>query len=305
MGKVKYSFVAAAQGTKKSWIWLMKLMIPISLIVTLMQHYGIVAWLAEYLQPLFEHFGLPGSSAVIFLSGALAGTYAGVAALAIIPLTLRQATILGVMIALCHALPMESAVNHKTGSSFWKMTFIRIVMAFVCAAYLNLVLPAMDEPFLYLGAQADSTLMEVLQTWAWSQLKLSIMVAGIIYALMVVQQLLIAYKLLEPISKFLLPLMVIFGLKRSSAYMWLVGNVLGVSYGSAVMLELQEKGLITKSDANDVNYHLIMSHSLLEDTLVIALAGVSAWWILSTRILFAIVVVWAHNVYKIIKSSIE
>jgi len=293
--KIKYSFIAAAKGTRKSWVWLMKLMIPISLGVTLLQHFGFIAWLAQYLEPLFVPLGLPGSSAIIFVSGALAGTYAGVAALTIIPLTLRQATILGLMIALCHALPMESAVNHKTGSSFWKMSVIRIVMAFVCAAYLNWVLPAMSQPFLYLGVNEGTSLSAVLQTWALSQLKLSVMVAAIIYALMVVQQLLIAYGLLQPISRFLLPLMLVFGLKRSSAYMWLVGNVLGISYGSAVMIELQEKGIITRQDANEVNYHLIMSHSLLEDTIVLALTGIPVFWILSTRILFAIIVVWLHN----------
>lgn len=168
--KIKYSFIAAAKGTRKSWVWLMKLMIPISLGVTLLQHFGFIAWLAQYLEPLFVPLGLPGSSAIIFVSGALAGTYAGVAAL-----------------------------------------------------------------------------------------------------------------------------MLVFGLKRSSAYMWLVGNVLGISYGSAVMIELQEKGIITRQDANEVNYHLIMSHSLLEDTIVLALTGIPVFWILSTRILFAIIVVWLHN----------
>ena len=289
------SLRSALPGTWKSASWLLKLMIPISLSVALLQHWGVLAWIAGYLNPLFSMLGLPGESAVLFISGAAAGTYAGVAAMLSVHLTLRQATIVGIMILLCHALPMECTVNHKTGSNFWRMGFIRILMAFVAALCLNLVLPEMSEPYMYIGAAAESSLAEVLQTWAVSQLKIAVMVFLIIYVLMVLQCMIQLYSLLDPLSRFLAPLMRFFGLPRKAAYMWLVGNVLGLSYGSAVMLDLEEKGQITREDANAVNYHLIMNHSMLEDTIVLAMTGVSVLWILVTRLLFALVVVWARK----------
>lgn len=287
--------VSALPSTWKSASWLLKLMIPISLAVALLQHWGILAWIAGYLNPLFHMLGLPGESAVLFISGAAAGTYAGIAAMMSVHLTLRQATIVGIMILICHALPMECTVNHKTGSNFWKMGLIRILMAFVAAMFLNSVLPAMSVPYIYIGAAAESSLAEVLLTWAVSQLKIAIMVFLIIYSLMVIQRLIEAYSLLDPLSRFLSPLMRLFGLPRQAAYMWLVGNVLGLSYGSAVMLDLEEKGQITRQDANSVNYHLIMNHSMLEDTIVLAVTGVSVFWILATRLLFALVVVWGRK----------
>jgi hypothetical protein len=270
-------------------------MIPISLAVTLLQHWGVLAWIAGYLNPLFSMLGLPGESAVLFISGAAAGTYAGVAAMMSVHLTLRQATIVGIMILICHALPMECTVNHKTGSNFLRMGLIRIFMAFVAAMYLNQLLPDMSTPYLYMGAAADSSLMEVLQTWTLSQLKVAILVFLIIYVLMVIQSLIQLYSLLDPLSRFLAPLMRFFGLPRKAAYMWLVGNVLGLSYGSAVMLDLEERGQITREDANAVNYHLIMNHSMLEDTIVMAVTGISVFWILATRILFALIVVWGRK----------
>lgn len=118
--KLAHAVRSAVSPTWKSASWLLELMIPISLSVALLQHWGVIAWIAHYLNPVFQYLGLPGSSAVIFISGAAAGTYAGLAAMMAIPLTLRQATILALMIALCHALPMECAVNKKTGSSFWR-----------------------------------------------------------------------------------------------------------------------------------------------------------------------------------------
>ena len=85
--------------------------------------------------------------------------------------------------------------------------------------------------------------------------------------------------------------------------MWLVGNVIGLGYGSAVMLELEEKGLVTPQEANDVNYHLIMNHSLLEDTIVFAAIGISAPILVATRVGAALVVVWTRRAYKALKKS--
>ena len=298
MNRIIECFKEAVPASWKSTKWLLKLMIPISLAVTLMQHFGILTWIATWINPLFVHFGLPGESAVAFISGATAGTYAGIAAMMSIPLTMKQASILALMIALCHALPMECAVNKKTGSSFWKMGAIRIVMALICAFCLNIILPDMQEKYIYLGAEADSSFWEVMKIWGVSQIKMSLMVVLIIYSLMVVQRMLEAYRLLDPLSRLLSPLMAVFGLPRHSSYMWLVGNVLGISYGSAVMLELEEKGLVTREEANDVNYHLIMNHSMLEDTIVFAATGISALLLITTRLCFALLLVWGRRIAK-------
>ena len=298
MNRIIECFRLAVPTSWKSTKWLLKLMIPISLAVTLMQHFGILTWIATWINPLFVHFGLPGESAVAFISGATAGTYAGIAAMMSIPLTMKQASILALMIALCHALPMECAVNKKTGSSFWKMGTIRIVMALICAFCLNIILPDMQEKYIYLGAEADSSFWEVMKIWGVSQIKMSLMVVLIIYSLMVVQRLLEAYRLLDPLSRLLSPLMKLFGLPRHASYMWLVGNVLGISYGSAVMVELEEKGLVTREEANDVNYHLIMNHSMLEDTIVFAATGISALLLIITRLCFALLLVWGRRIAR-------
>ena len=298
MNRIIECFRLAMPASWKSTKWLLKLMIPISLAVTLMQHFGILAWIATWINPLFVHFGLPGESAVAFISGATAGTYAGIAAMMSIPLTMKQASILALMIALCHALPMECAVNKKTGSSFWKMGAIRIVMALICAFSLNIILPDMQGKYIYLGAEADSSFWEVMKIWGVSQIKMSLMVVLIIYTLMVVQRMLEVYRLLDPLSRLLSPLMKLFGLPRHASYMWLVGNVLGISYGSAVMVELEEKGLVTREEANDVNYHLIMNHSMLEDTIVFAATGISALLLIITRLCFALLLVWGRRIAR-------
>ena len=95
-------------------------------------------------------------------------------------------------------------------------------------------------------------------------------------------------------SEFFAPMMSLFGLPRRSAYMWLVGNILGISYGSAVMVELEQRKIVSREDANDVNYHLIMNHSLLEDTIVFTATGISAL-LVSVRLAFALALVWTRR----------
>lgn len=281
--------------------WLLKIMLPISFAVCLLQYYGVIAWCAQWLNPLFSHIGLPGASSIAFLTGATATTYAALAVMMSMELTLRQATIIAVMVLICHALPLECLVNKKVGSKPFRMGFLRILGALLAAAYLNLVLPAMSEPFSSLSlTSSDTSLGEVLQAWLISSIRLSAMIFAIIYALMFVQRLMERYGLMQKLTRPLTPLMVLFGLPRNAAYLWLVGNILGISYGSAVMLQLEEEGKITRQEADEVNYHLIMNHSMLEDTLVFATAGVSAFWILTTRLLFALLLVWGRKALKFV-----
>lgn len=282
--------------TVKTTLWLLKIMIPISFAVCLAQYYGVIEWCAGWLNPLFCHIGLPGASSIAFLTGATSTTYAALAVMMSMELTLRQATIIAIMVLICHALPLECTVNKKVGSKPFRMGFLRICGALLAAVYLNLVLPDLSEPFSALPlSSSEASLIEVLKGWLLSSVKLSIMIFAIIYALMFIQRFMERFGLMQKLTKPLEPLMVFFGLPRNAAYLWLVGNVLGISYGSAVMLQLEDEGKITRQEADEVNYHLIMNHSMLEDTLVFATAGVSALWILSTRLLFALVLVWGRK----------
>lgn len=284
--------------------WLLKIMLPISLAVQILQHLGVIEWLASWLSPLFSYLGLPGASAIAFMTGAGVSTYACLAVMLSMTITMRQATIIAIMVLICHALPAESAVVKKVGSRPFRMALLRIAGAFLAAIYLNIVLPDMPATF---GGQevaaGPESIAEVLQTWLHASLKLSVMIICLIYGLMVIQRVMddlgIMYKLIMPLR----PLMRVFGLPENAAYLWLVGNILGISYGSASMLALEESGQITKEEANEVNYHLIMNHSMLEDTLVFATQGISSVWILSTRILFALMLVWGRKVFLLMTTD--
>ncbi|HCM21873.1 MAG TPA: nucleoside recognition protein, partial [Porphyromonadaceae bacterium] len=51
-----------------------------------------------------------------------------------------------------------------------------------------------------------------------------------------------------------------------------------------------------RTDANLLNYHLAMSHSILEDNIIFIALGVSVWWILGVRLAVAWIVVWGKRI---------
>lgn len=306
LSNLKNSLRQAWAPTRKTTVWLLRMMIPISLGVTLLQWLGVIRWIAGWVDPVFGLVGLPGSAAIAYITAAVNTTYAGIAIMTSLPLTLRQATVLSMMMLLCHALPMECTVNRLTGSSLWRMAVVRIVMAFAAAWVLNAVLPEMNTPFGHMGAlPTDAPIGDVLLTWAQGMARLCVMILVIIYTLMVVQQLIERYRLMPRLSRALQPLMRLFGLPRRAAYLWLVGNVLGISYGGAVMREQIDRGALSRSEANDVNYHLIMNHSLLEDTTVFSAIGISPVCIVVTRLLCAMVVVWSRKLWHRVRLGLK
>ena len=65
------------------------------------------------------------------------------------------------------------------------------------------------------------------------------------------------------------------------------------------MVDMVDNSKISKSEAHYVNSHLSMSHSLIEDTLLFVVLGISVWWIMGTRLVFALIVVWVMRAVKL------
>jgi hypothetical protein len=53
-----------------------------------------------------------------------------------------------------------------------------------------------------------------------------------------------------------------------------------------------ERGRLSRKNSDILNYHIAVSHSLLEDTLLFVAIGVCAWWITIPRVILAGIVVW-------------
>ena len=284
-------------------LWLFKVMLPISLAVRVLQYVGIIDWLAGYLSPIFSYIGLSGDSAIVFLTSIFLPLYPTIAVMTTLTLTLREATILAVMCLVSHNLPVECSVAHKTGSPFGRIVAFRIFMSFASAIVLNWLMPQSDAPFSFLAsATTEVTSWGMLFTqWLSSSLVLIVTIILIVSALMVLQRVLEEFGWMHRIAHILSPLMRLFGLPPGCSLLWLTGNVVGMAYGAAIMIDEVEQGRLTRHEANLVNHHLGVSHSLLEDTMLFVAMGISFWWIFLTRLALAMIAVWTMRGIKGVK----
>jgi hypothetical protein len=282
-------------------------MLPISLAVRVLQHVGVIAWLASWLSPVFSYIGLSGDSAIVFLTSIFLPLYPTIAVMATLTLTLREATILAVMCLVSHNLPVECSVAHKTGSPFGQIVAFRIGMSFVSAIVLNLLLPQTDAPFVtFMASGVEATSWTMLFTqWLSSSLTLVVTILLIVTGLMVMQRVLEEFGWMHRIAHSLSPLMRLFGLPTGCSLLWLTGNIVGMAYGAAIMIDEVEQGRLSRYEANLVNHHLGVSHSLLEDTMLFVAMGISFWWIFLTRLVLAIVSVWTMRTWGFIRRRLQ
>ena len=284
---------ALPKAGKTIW-WLLKIILPISLIVSFLQYWGIIAKIAIFLSPAFSLIGLPGESAVVFITSIFIPLYGPIAIISTLPLDMREITILALMCLISHNLFVETAIQKKTGSSALIMFFLRLSTSIIGAFILNQLLPEhIGSIHTVQQSLVFSNIPDMLRNWIIDAGFLSFKIALIITSLMILQSILKEFNLLIIISRLFAPLMRMMGLHNDSSFLWFVAQTLGLGYGSAIMIEEVKNKAITHESANLLNYHIAINHSLLEDTLLFVAIGVPVGWIIAPRFILAIVVVWS------------
>lgn len=276
----------------KSALWILRLMIPISLGVVLLQYFGVIAVISHYTSPLFELVGLPGEAALVYITAALVNIYSAIAVISTFTFDERAITMLAISSLIAHNLIIETAVQRKTGSSAIAMVTTRLGLSVLSLMVMNLFLPASSFAVEARGAMPNQELGDVLYSWLNSSIFLSFKVVVLVFGLNLLQQVLKKIGLIELLSRLLRPFLAIFGLPNRTSFLWIVANTLGLAYGSAVMISEVESGNLSKEEADLLNYHVAVSHSNLEDLLLFATIGASVFWMLSIRLAFAALIVW-------------
>jgi spore maturation protein SpmB len=210
-------------------------------------------------------------------------------------LTGRTITILALMCLISHNLAVETAVQKKTGTSFGLIMVVRLCASFAGAFVLNLLLPADSQqqvPAAGYGALASAGLWVELKAWALTVVVLCAKIMILITLLMILQRILEAFGVIQWVSRFLKYPLMAFGLPRQAAFLWIVANTLGLAYGAGVIIDHVERGRLSRNHTDILNYHIAVSHSLLEDTLLFVAIGASIGWITIPRVILAGIVVW-------------
>ena len=126
-------------GLKTLWI-LSKVLVPVYLIVTLIRMTPLLDWISVVFEPIMFIFGLPGEAAIVIVLGNALNLYAALGAIASLTLTVKQITILAVMLAFSHSLIVETAIFKRLKVSPVKIVSLRVGLSLLSGVFLNLIL---------------------------------------------------------------------------------------------------------------------------------------------------------------------
>jgi spore maturation protein SpmB len=282
---------------------LCKLMLPISLGVGLLRWTGALAAIGRVLAPAMDLFHLPGEAAVPLVTGYLAGIYALLGAMAMLPLEPTAVTIMGAMALVAHNLIIETTVQDRTGTPWWWMLLVRLLTSMVVGLIVASSLAALqarDVPALWLRfvpAAAHTSVPTAggfghfLAGWSREAMRLMVKIILVVTAMMIGTEWIRMRGYMEKLEHAVRPLLSFLGLNRSVAFPWLTAQILGVTFGGGLLIEEMKVRSIQQRDVRALHTSIGISHSVFEDTILLAAVGASMFWIIVPRILMAVVVV--------------
>ena len=164
--------------------------------------------------------------------------------------------------------------------------------------------PASKASITVAPAAVQPLFKELAVEWCYSTLSILVKMTLLIYSLAILQRILSEFGVIRWVSKFLKPLLLLFGLPARCSFLWIIANILGIAYGGAVMMEEVRAGKLSLRDIKLVNQHIGISHSNLEDlTLVASIGGI--WWVmLLSRWAGSFILVWGYRAEMAIRKKL-
>ena len=294
--KIKNSFLEIFTESKKIFIVLFKVIVPIVIVIRLLEIMGFIPVLARFLEPLTSFVGIDGSLGIVWMAAMLVNIYAGMAAFAtlqsIFDYSIAETTIVGLMILIAHSLPIEVAIAKKSGVSA-SFTFVfRLVNALIAGKVLFLIFQ-----YFNIYQELNTSILTVPNSsvshieWLISQIKNFLMIFGIIFSIISLINILKNFGIWQSILKALKAPLSFLGMSDKVANIILIGLTLGISFGGGFLIQESKKNEVSKKDIFLSLSFLGLCHSIIEDTILILLLGSHISGILFFRLFYTIVII--------------
>ena len=275
---------------------LFKILIPALLLVKCLQEFGIIAFIAEAVEPLMYLFGLPGEMAIVWTTAIFTNIYAAIAVLMMFTDTLEfsvaQMTVLSTMILICHALPVELSLTHKVGVRAFFLGPLR----FFGACLAGLILHHYYRFTSAYSAKARITWVEQAVEhsyldWLSNQCINLLYILLVLFCMLSMMRLLTAFRITEFLGRLLKPLLLLMGISHKGATIAVFGLLAGITFGSGLLLAEARKNALGEKDLVLVLAFLSLCHGILEDTALRVLIGGHVSGVLFFRLFFSIVAI--------------
>jgi len=275
---------------------LLKILIPVSIIVKILSELGAIEIIGNYLSHAMGIVGLPGEFGLVWATAMLTNIYGAIVVLFTLSLTssytVAQVTVLGVMMLLAHTLPVEARIAQKAGVKLWFTLSLRILGAIAFGYVLNIIFSSFElfQNKSYMIWQTD-IINPTLAQWILDQIKYYIIIFFIILSLVTLMRILQKTGAIDRLNNFLKPGLEFLGMSKNAAPMTIIGMTLGLAYGGGLIIREAKSKALSKKDTFLSLSLMGLSHSLIEDTLLILSIGATIFAVLIGRVLFTIMII--------------
>lgn len=296
-------FIAMLHRSWRMFITVSKVMLPVMVVVQIAQEFGLVDLAGRLIAPAMSLLHLPPEAGIIWATTLLTGIYGGIASLSslagTIDMTGAQLSALCAMMLFAHGLPVEQAIVRRAGAGFWVTAALRVGTALAYGAAVSWICHltgVLAEPMSFewlRGASASSgpssSYLGWIQSTAFSLLLTFAIIAILVVALDVLDRLGITRR----ITAAMMPLLRASGLNAQVAPVTTVGVLLGLTYGGALIIEEASRQNFSARTRFLALSWLSLSHSLIEDTLLLIALGADVWVVLVGRVVVTLAIVAA------------
>ena len=292
-------------GICKGWngfVWMIKILLPISLLTALLAWSG---WLEKgqvIIQPVMDWLSLPAVAALPLMIGMLTGIYGGIAAMVVLPLTTEQMTLIAIFLLMAHNLIQEGVIQGKSGINPAKATVFRLICAtltvMVVASFLEVTTTAPAAPVASEVIRQPFLLM--LWKWAVTSSKLCLKIFLIIMTILTTLEVFKKVGWIEHIVRLCRPVLKALGLSEKAGILWMTAALFGLAYGAAVIVEEANEGHLGKEELEALHLSIGINHSLIEDPALFLALGLSAFWLWIPRLIAAVIAVRLFSFYHLL-----
>ncbi|ADO82051.1 nucleoside recognition domain-containing protein [Ilyobacter polytropus] len=279
---------------------LLKIMLPVSILVKILSHFGIIETISRGISPVMGIMGLSGEMGIVWATAMTTNIYAGILTLFTLTentsVTVAEITILSTIILVAHSLPVELKVISETGAKPSKILGIRVFCAIIAGVFLNIVFKLFNlyqenANFSFIPEKAKPGIFY----WIQGEAKKYMMIFFIIFILLAVMEILQKIGVIDWINLKFSPMMKLFGIESGLSFTCIVGLTMGISYGSGFIIKESREGKYSKRSFFLVAVFMSLCHGLIEDTLLMVSIGAKMIGIFWFRLIFAIVVTVIFN----------
>lgn len=274
---------------------LFKIIIPVSIIIRLLQEWGLVDYIAIMLGPLMKLVGLPGESSLVWAASIFTNIYGGMIVFAslgpTLELTVAQVSVLGAMILVAHSLPVELIIAQKAGARLPVIMGIRMLGALLLGILLKYaynLTGALSQPSQ--SVWIPPVVNPGWAAWALAELRNLMLIFLIILALLAVMAMLKRLGVINLLIRMMGPLLNLLGISREAAPITIIGMTMGLSYGGGLIINEARAGTVAPKDIFASITLMSLCHSLFEDTMLMVLIGGHLSALLWGRLLFSLLI---------------